>query len=84
MKDDKKERKNKKNKTKYIDDGHTVYNMDGVQGPFYSKKKDEGNGLTRAERRAAIKAALAVYLPRVLIAIGCFALVGVFIYLWLR
>ncbi len=83
MKKDKKERK-KKDKPKYIDDGHTVYNMDGVQSPFGSAKKGDGNGMTKKEKRAAIRAALQVYLPYIFGAILCFTLVGLLMYLWLR
>lgn len=72
-------------KQKYIDDGHTVYSMDGVQSPMsaFKKNKDDGMGLSRKEKRAAIKAALQVYLPMVLGTIACFALVGVLMYFWL-
>lgn len=78
----------KKNKTKqnYADDGHTVYDMNGVESPFdvFRKKKDDGAGLSRKEKRAAIKAALQVYFPIVLGAIVCFVLVGILLYLWLH
>lgn len=75
----------KSKKQKYVDDGHTVYNMDGVQSPFAAfKKKEDKEGLSRAEKRAAIKAAFQVYLPVVLSSIACFVVVGVLMYLWLR
>lgn len=74
----------KKKKSKYIDDGHTVYNMDGVQSPFSAGRKKDNVGLTRAEKWAAIKAALQVYFPIVLGVIACFAFVGVLLYLWLK
>lgn len=77
-------RKSTKEKPKYVDDGHTVYNMDGVKSPLDSlRKKDDGAKLSRAEKWAAIRAALQVYLPIVLGAIACFALVGVLMYFWL-
>lgn len=77
--------KSKKEKQKYIDDGHTVCDMDGVRSPFdvLRRKKDSDGGLSRKEKRAAIKAALQVYLPIVLGAILCFVFVGVLMYLWL-
>lgn len=80
--DDKQNKKTKKQN--YIDDGHTVYNMDGVRSPFDSlKKNDDGAKLSRAEKWAAIRAALQVYFPLVLGAIACFAVVGVLMYFWL-
>lgn len=76
----------KDNKQKYVDDGHTVYNMDNVQSPLdaFRKKDDDGVGLSRKEKRAAIRAALATYLPRVLSMIACFAVAAVLLYFWLR
>lgn len=92
--------KNKKKKVKviYVDDGRTLYNMDGVKRPNVivpekisdarrEKAKDndkERARLEKKERRAAIKAAYAVYLPIVLCVLACFALVGVVIYFWLK
>lgn len=74
----------KKKKTEYIDDGHTVYSMDGVQSPWSRSKKEDGAGLTRAEKRAAIKAAFKVYLPIFLGVAACFALVALLMYFWLK
>lgn len=48
----------KKIKPKYIDDGHTIYNMDVDGMPNKRPKNNEGLGLTRRERRAVIRAAL--------------------------
>lgn len=76
--------KKKKNKIKYVDDGHTVYSMDGVQSPLSAGKSKDEVGLTRAEKRAAIRAAFKVYLPIVLGVIACFALVGILLYFWLK
>lgn len=82
----KKEKQNKKAvKQPYVDDGHTVYSMDGVNSPLDGfRSKDDGAKLARAEKRAAIKAALQVYLPILLGVIACFVLVGALLYLWLR
>lgn len=78
-------RKSTKGKQKYVDDGHTVYNMDGVNSPLDSfRKKDDGAKLSRAEKWAAIRAALQVYMPRALGTIACFLLVGVLMYFWLN
>lgn len=92
--------KNKKKKVKviYVDDGRTLYNMNGVrrQNALIPDKitndrleKEKGKdkeqaSLERKERRAAIRAGYAVYLPIVLIVLGCFALVGVIAYFWLK
>lgn len=92
--------KNKKKKVKviYVDDGRTLYNMDGVKRQNVivpekisdarrEKTKDndkERARLEKKERRAAIKAAYAVYLPIVFCVLACFALVGVVIYFWLK
>ncbi|MGN1078198.1 MAG: hypothetical protein ACI4ST_06750 [Candidatus Gallimonas sp.] len=46
--------------------------------------KKEKVGLTRKERRAAIRAGLSVYMPRVLLVIGCFTVAFLIIYLWLN
>lgn len=72
----------KKKKKKFVDDGHTVYSMAGLEDPHARKKSDVS--LTRKERRAAIKAALSIYLPRLLLVIACFAAAIVLIYFWLR
>ena len=75
--------KKKKKKVIYIeDDGHTVYPMDNVVGK--KKKKDDDVGLSRKERRAMISAALAHFLPILLLVIGCFCLTGLAMYFWLR
>ena len=77
-------KKNKADKKKYVDDGHTIYNMYNVPQAFYRRKSTDKNvGLNRKERRAAIRAALATYLPMFLCTIFCFAIVGLLMYLWL-
>lgn len=74
----------KKNKVAYVeDDGHTVYSMENVGGGGRNKDKDEVK-LARKERLAAIRAAFAVYLPRILLVIGCFVVAGLLMYFWLR
>lgn len=71
--------KKKKNKVKYIDDGHTVYPMDGL------RKDKKGNlEVTKKERHAIIKAAFSVYLPVFLIIIIAFAITAVLLYFWLK
>ena len=63
MKVKKEKRKKNKKKIVYVDDGRTVYNMDGVGGAKHYEKDEEKSGLTRKEKRAAIRAALETYLP---------------------
>ena len=73
----------KKKKTKYVDDGHTIYDMSNVPSPLASTKNKDNVGLTRKEKKAAIKAALQTYMPAVLCFIGCFCVVLVLLYFWL-
>lgn len=73
-----------KKKQPYEDDGHTVYSMENVPNAFgKTKDKREPLGLTRKERFAAIRAGLAVFLPRFLLVLGCFTVVALLLYLWL-
>ena len=73
----------KKEKKEYIDDGHTIYNMDVDGLPNRIVKNESGIYLSKSERKAAILGAFAHYLPILLIAILCFGLVMVLMYLWL-
>lgn len=79
-------RKNK-DKKPYVDDGHTVYDMSGVEGPFWSRKNttdQDSVDVTKKERRAIIKAAFATYLPILLGVLVCFGIAIVIVMLWLR
>lgn len=75
----------KNKKEKYVDDGHTIYNMD-VDGMPHRKRhnNDDNFSLTKNEKKAAVKAALAHYMPIVLGVIVCFFLAMLFILLWLK
>ena len=75
----------KKNKDEYIDDGHTVYNMD-VDGMPYRrvKPKDDNLNVTKAEKKAIIKAAFAQYTPFIICAIICFIITMIIISFWLK
>lgn len=73
-------KKEKKPKTRYVDDGHTVYSMDGLYGDDNKKERPQ---LTGKERFALIRAALAHYLPIVLMVIACFVAAGLLMYIWL-
>lgn len=77
-----KAKKRKKAKKKFVDDGHTVYSMEGLGDRRAPKKSDVS--LTRKERWAAIRAAMSVYLPRILLVLACFAVAVVLVYFWLR
>ena len=63
----------KNKKEKYVDDGHTIYNMD-VDGMPHRKRhnNDDNFSLTKNEKKAAAKAALAHYMPIILGVIVCF------------
>lgn len=76
--------KDKKIKPKYIDDGHTIYNMDVDGMPHKRPKNNENLGLTRKERRAVIRAALLHFIPILIGIIICFTLVMILLYFWLK
>lgn len=71
--------KGKKSKMKYVDDGHTVFSMEGL-----GKRDKPAIELTGKERRALIRAAFARYLPALLGVLGCFSLAAVLLYFWLH
>ncbi len=73
----------KKIKPKYVDDGHTIYNMDVDGLPKRSKIKND-LGLTPKERRAVIRAALLHFIPILLGVILCFTLAMLLLYFWLK
>lgn len=76
-------KKKEKVKVKYIDDGHTVYSMDGLSpNAGRSDKKDEVR-LSRAEKKAAIKAAFSVYFPILMLVLICFSLTMLLMHFWL-
>lgn len=70
-------------KPKYIDDGHTIYNMD-VDGMPHRRAKNKADFyVTRKEKRAIIKAALHHYLPLFIGVLVCFLIAMLLIMLWL-
>lgn len=74
----------KKVKVKYKeDDGHTIYNMDGVPQRFGGKKPPDGEKLTFKEKFAIFRAALLKVLPAILTTVLCFSLVALLLYFWL-
>lgn len=76
--------KEKKKKQKYIDDGHTIYNMDVDGMPHRVTKNDTGIDVTKKEKRAIIKAALLHYGPILIGIIICFFIAMLVIKLWLH
>ena len=74
-------KKPKKKKPKFVDDGRTVFSMEGLSKHRSDK---ESLGLSKKERRALIKAAFAYYLPILFGVIACFSIAALLIYLWLR
>lgn len=75
----------KEKKEKYIDDGHTIYNMDIEGFKWHDRKVKNGQNLnlTRKERRALIFAAWLSYLPKFIFVIVGFSLAAILIYFWL-
>lgn len=76
--------KEKKKKVKYIDDGHTIYNMnvEGMRG--YKKPKGDEVYLDKKEKRMLVWAAFKAYTPKLLIILVGFTLAILLIYFWLR
>ena len=74
--------KSKRKRQRYIDDGHTVYDMSGLNA---GKAPDKGDGthLSPKERRAAIAAAFERFLPIFFGVLCCFGLAMLIIWLWL-
>ena len=76
-----------KNKTEFVDDGRTLYDMSGLDDMHNIGKrtgKEDGVSLTRKERRALIKAAFARFAPIFFGVLVCFTLAALLIYFWLR
>lgn len=84
----------KKKKEEWVDDGRTIAPMTGEEIPSMSRgffpgrerkrnRKNAKSDVTRKERNAMIRAFFAVMLPRLLIVLGCFALIGLLLYFWL-
>ena len=83
--------KRKKTKTVYYEDkGETIYSMAALEGKTPEQKEEEEKSrknfptLTGKERRAMIAAAFSVYGPLLLMLVGSFALVALFLYFFLR
>ena len=75
----------KEKKPKYIDDGHTIYDMN-VDAPWNKQKTNKKDTIyvSKEEKRLLIIAAFKVYLPKFLLVLFCFGLTMLLIYLWLK
>lgn len=73
-----------KNKQKYVDDGHTIYNMDVDGMPRRRFHNKEGIEVTRKERRAIIGGAILHFLPILFGVLVCFGIAFILVFLWLR
>lgn len=75
--------KSNKKKEKFIDDGHTIYDMNVDAKWNTRKEKEQGVYVSSEEKRALILAAFKAYFPKILLIIGCFAATMILIFLWL-
>lgn len=73
----------KEKKEKFIDDGHTIVNMDIDGMPHRVRKQKDSVYVTKEEKKAIIKAGLLHYLPIMFGVILCFFLVMLLILWWL-
>lgn len=75
----------KNKKEQYIDDGHTIYDMN-VDAKWNKSHYDNKQSVyvSKEERRALIKAAFLAYFPKLLIVLGGFGLAIILIYFWLK
>ena len=74
----------RKNKPKYIDDGHTIYNMDVDGMPHRRVQSNDNLNVTKKEKRAMIRAALLRYLPILGLVILAFSVTMLLIFWWLH
>ena len=75
----------KKKREKYVDDGHTIFNMDVDGMPHRRVQSDKSDlNLTRKEKWALIKCAFGHYFPIFLVVLLCFSLAMLLIYFWLK
>lgn len=77
-------KKNKKENQEYIDDGHTIYDMN-VDANWNTRSDNKKViPVPKEEQRALIKAAFIAYIPKLLIVLFGFGLAILVIYLWLK
>lgn len=75
--------KNNKKKEKFIDDGHTIYDMNVDAKWNTRREKEQSVYVSKEEKRTLILAAFKTYFPQILLIIGCFAVAMILIFLWL-
>lgn len=75
----------KKKKEEFVDDGHTIYNMNVDGFKWHDKNRDKKNQvyLNRKEKWAMIRAAFSAYFPKLLIVLAGFGLAILLLYFWL-
>ena len=75
----------KKKKEEFVDDGHTIYNMNVDGFKWHDKNRDKKNQvyLNRKEKWAMIRAAFSAYFPQLLIVLAGFGLAILLLYFWL-
>lgn len=75
----------KKKKEEFVDDGHTIYNMNVDGFKWHDKNRDKKNQvyLNRKEKWAMIRAAFSAYFPKLLIVLLGFGLAILLLYFWL-
>lgn len=76
--------KTKNNKPEFIDDEHTIYDMNVDSSWNTRGEKMPYVMVSKEERRLLVIAALRAYFPKLLLVIGCFLVVMFLIYLWLK
>lgn len=75
--------KSNKKKEKFIDDGHTIYDMNVDAKWNTRREKEQSVYVSKEEKRTLILAAFKTYFPQILLIIGCFAVAMILIFLWL-
>lgn len=87
-KEEKKRRKAENKKKPFVDDGHTVVDMNVEGFPWYEKdrpkEKKDRDKPTKKETFAMIMGAYKAYLPMFLTVIVVFTIVFLLIWIWLR
>lgn len=75
----------KKKKQKYVDDGHTIYDMNvDASWNKQSVKKTDTVYVSKEERKLLTKAAYIAYIPKLLIVLVGFGIAILLIYFWLK
>ena len=77
-------KRNNNKPNEYIDDGHTIYDMNVDASWNKKKERTPSVMVSKEERRMLIKAAFLAYIPKLLLVIGCFLVAAILIYLWLK